>query len=105
MSWTILFVAGLFEIAWAVGLHYSAGFTRPIPSILTIISLIISFVLLGLAVRGLPIGTAYAIWTGIGAAGTAICGIILFDEPKDATRIVCLLLIVTGVIGLKFSTR
>ncbi len=101
MAWFILGIAGLFEIGWAIGLKYTEGFTRPLPTALTIASIVLSMGLLGLAVRTLPIGTAYAIWTGIGAVGTAILGIILFREPASVARIACLTLIVVGIVGLK----
>jgi quaternary ammonium compound-resistance protein SugE len=101
MSWIILVLAGLLEVGWAVGLKYSAGFTRPIPSVLTAIAMLGSVVLLGMALRNLPLGTAYAIWTGIGTVGTAIFGIMMFGEPASAARIVCIALIVSGILGLK----
>ena len=101
MAWIILFVAGLFEIGWAIGLKYTEGFTRPVPSLLTIVCLSASMALLGWAVRTLPIGTAYAVWTGIGAVGTAILGLILFHEPATVARLVCIGLIVAGILGLK----
>lgn len=101
MAWVLLFVAGLFEIGWAIGLKYAEGFTRPLPSILTVISMVISVVLLGLAVRTLPIGTAYAVWTGIGTVGTALLGIALFGDPATALRLSCIGLIVAGIAGLK----
>jgi len=104
MAWVILFVAGLFEIGWAIGLKYTDGFTRLVPTALTAVSLVASMGLLGLAVRSLPIGTAYAVWTGIGAVGTAVLGIVLFREPATAMRLVCLGLIVSGILGLKFLT-
>lgn len=103
MSWTYLFVAALFEIGWAVGLEYTAGFTRPVPSVLTAGAMVLSVGLLAQAVRTLPIGTAYAVWTGIGAAGTAIAGIVLFGEPKNVGRFLFIGLIITGVVGLKLS--
>ncbi len=102
MAWAILFVAGLFEIGWAVGLKYTQGFTKPVPTILTAISLVLSMGLLGWAVRTLPLGTAYAVWTGIGAVGTAVLGIVLFQEPATAARLACISLIVAGIVGLKF---
>jgi quaternary ammonium compound-resistance protein SugE len=102
MAWVILFVAGLFEIGWAVGLKYTEGFTRPIPTALTAVSLAASMALLGWAVRTLPLGTAYAVWTGIGAVGTAVLGVLLFHEPATAARLVCIGLIVAGIVGLKF---
>ncbi len=104
MAWIILFIAGLFEIGWAVGLKYTEGFTRPVPTILTGISLVASMGLLGWAVKSLPLGTAYAVWTGVGAVGTAIVGILLFKEPATAGRLVCLALIVSGILGLKLFT-
>jgi len=104
MIWFVLTLAGLFEIAWAIGLKYSEGFTKPIPSILTVVSLILSMGLLAYCVKHLPIGTAYGIWTGIGAAGTAILGIVLFNEPREALRLFFIFLIVAGIIGLKFTS-
>lgn len=101
----LLTIAGLFEVGWAVGMKYSEGFTRPVPTALTVVALIISMVLLALAVRDLPVGTAYAVWTGIGAAGTAILGMWLFDESRDPVRLVCLSLVVVGVLGLKFAGK
>lgn len=103
MSWLLLFFAGLFEIAWAIGLKYSEGFTRLWPSVATISALIVSFVLLGLSLRQLPLGTAYAVWTGIGALGTVILGIMLFDESVSPMRLASIGLIVLGIIGLKLS--
>ncbi|EJL30880.1 cation/cationic drug transporter [Caulobacter sp. AP07] len=104
MAWIILTVAGLFEIGWAVGLKYTEGFTRPVPTILTGVSLLASMALLGWAIKTLPLGTAYAVWTGIGAVGTAIVGILVFKEPATAARLVCLALIVSGILGLKLFT-
>jgi quaternary ammonium compound-resistance protein SugE len=104
MAWFSLFVAGLFEIGWAIGLKYTGGFSKLWPSVWTVVALILSFGLLEYSVRTLPVGTAYAIWVGIGAVGTAIMGMWLFNEPRDIARIVCLLLIVAGVIGLKVVT-
>ncbi len=103
MSWFILFLAGLFEIGWAVGLKYTEGFTRPLPTSLTIAAMALSVGLLGLAMKSLPLGTAYAIWTGIGAIGTVIAGIILFGESVNLFRLGSVLLICTGLIGLKLS--
>ncbi|HLT04955.1 MAG TPA: quaternary ammonium compound efflux SMR transporter SugE [Pseudomonas sp.] len=103
MSWLILFFAGLFEIAWAVGLKYSEGFTRLVPSALTLIAMVISVVLLGWAMKGLPLGTAYAVWTGIGAVGTVIVGIFLFGESMAPLRLLSVALVVAGLIGLKLS--
>lgn len=105
MPWFILVVAGLLEIGWAVGLKYTAGFTRPLPTVLTLGAMVLSMFLLGLAVRSLPVGTAYAVWTGIGAVGTAIGGILLFNESASPLRLFCLALIVTGIIGLKLVTK
>jgi quaternary ammonium compound-resistance protein SugE len=104
MAWLYLVLAGLCEIGWAVGLKYTAGFTRPLPTILTILSMIVSLGLLGLALRGLPLGTAYAIWTGIGTVGTVIAGAILFGDPVTVVRIACIALIVAGMVGLKVTT-
>ncbi|MCP1651586.1 quaternary ammonium compound efflux SMR transporter SugE [Pseudomonas sp. GD04087] len=103
MSWIILFVAGLFEVGWAVGLKYTEGFTRPIPTILTILAIITSMGLLGLAMRNLPLGTAYAIWTGVGAVGTVIVGIVLFGESMAPVRLLSVALILCGLVGLKMS--
>jgi quaternary ammonium compound-resistance protein SugE len=103
-SWFLLLLAAACEIAWAVGMKYSAGFTRLGPSIWTVFMLILSFFLLSAAARTLPIGTAYAVWTGIGAAGTAVLGIWLFHEPATMLRFVCIALIVTGVVGLRFAS-
>jgi quaternary ammonium compound-resistance protein SugE len=100
-AWIVLVLAGLFEVGWAVGLKYSAGFTRIGPSILTIASMIVSLALLGLALRALPLGTAYAIWTGIGTIGTAVLGIWLFGESAAFLRLACVGLIVAGIVGLK----
>lgn len=101
MAWLTLFFAGLLEIGWAVGLKYTHGFTRPLPTLLTVLSMIASLFLLGLALRALPVGTAYAIWTGIGTVGTAVLGIVLFQEPATALRLLCIGLILAGIIGLK----
>jgi len=105
MAWIYLFIAGLFEIGWAVGLKYTDGFTKLLPSVLTIIGMILSFYFLSTAVKSIPIGTAYAIWTGIGAVGTAILGIILFGESKEFVRIFFILLIVIGIVGLKIFSK
>jgi len=104
MAWTVLFVAGLLEIGWAIGLKYTEGFSRLMPSVLTLASMAGSVILLGLALKTLPIGTAYAVWTGIGAVGTAILGIILFGDPATALRLACIGLSVAGIIGLKLVT-
>lgn len=103
MAWICLAIAGLFEVGWAIGLKYTQGFTRPWPSVLTIAGIVISMSLLALAVRTIPVGTGYAVWTGIGAVGTATLGILLFDEPVTAWRLFFLLLIVTGILGLKWT--
>ncbi|MCK9797504.1 quaternary ammonium compound efflux SMR transporter SugE [Pseudomonas sp. MAFF 302030] len=103
MSWIILFFAGLFEVGWAIGLKYTDGFTRPLPTALTIIAMAISLGLLGLAMRDLPLGTAYAIWTGVGAIGTVIAGIILFGESMALMRLASVALIIVGLVGLKVS--
>lgn len=100
MSWVVLFIAGLFEIAWAIGLEYSDGLSEPIPTMGTVIALIISMVLLAKAVQDLPIGTAYAVWTGIGAVGTASLGIVLFDEPATNARLLFISVIIFGIVGL-----
>lgn len=104
MAWFLLFLAGLFEVAWAIGLKYTEGFTRPIPSALTLAAMVASVVLLGIAMKSLPVGTAYAVWVGVGAVGTAILGIILFAEPATAGRLLSLALIVAGIVGLKLAT-
>jgi len=103
MSWIILFFAGLFEVGWAVGLKYTDGFTRPLPTVLTVAAMAISLGLLGVAMKELPLGTAYAIWTGVGAVGTVIAGIILFGESMALIRLASVALIITGLIGLKVS--
>ncbi|MDX8501015.1 quaternary ammonium compound efflux SMR transporter SugE [Mesorhizobium captivum] len=101
MSWIFLFFAGLFEIGWAIGLKYTDGFSKPLPTLLTIASMIVSLGLLGLALKELPVGTAYAVWTGIGTVGTALLGIWLLGEPATAVRLACIGLIVSGIVGLK----
>jgi quaternary ammonium compound-resistance protein SugE len=103
MPWFILVVAGLFEIVWAVGLKYTHGFTRPLPSAVTVVALVASIVLLSHATRSLPVGTAYAVWVGIGAVGTAIGGMVLFGEPASAGRISLLALLVVSIVGLKLT--
>lgn len=103
MSWIILLLAGLFEVGWAIGLKYTEGFTRPLPTLLTVSAMLVSLGLLGLAMKELPLGTAYAIWTGVGAIGTVIAGIILFGESIALMRLASVALIVTGLIGLKMS--
>jgi quaternary ammonium compound-resistance protein SugE len=104
MTWFILFVAGLLEVGWAVGLKYTEGFTRLLPSVLTAVAMAGSVILLGIAMRNLPLGTAYAVWTGIGTVGTAIAGMILLGEPAGALRLGCIGLIVAGILGLKLLT-
>jgi quaternary ammonium compound-resistance protein SugE len=104
MAWTYLVIAGLFECAWAIGLKYTGGFTRLLPSLLTALAMIASFALLSISMKSIPVGTAYAVWTGIGAIGVAILGMILFGESRDVARILCLLLIVCGIVGLKLVT-
>ena len=104
MNWIILFIAGLLEVAWAVGLKYTHGFTRLVPSVFTLVSMTASVVLLGLAMRQLPLGTAYAVWTGIGTVGTAIAGMVMLGEPAGAMRLGCIALIVAGILGLKLLT-
>ena len=103
MAWVVLFIAGLLEIAWAVGLKYTDGFTRLWPSIATGVAVVGSMGLLAVAVRTLPLGTAYAVWTGIGTVGTAALGILLFQEPTSVIRLVCITLIVAGIVGLKLT--
>ena len=104
MAWILLLVAGLFEIGWAIGLKYTDGFSRLWPSIGTAASMIVSVVLLAWAMRSLPVGTAYAVWTGIGAVGTVLLGIVLFGEAMTIARLACVVLIVTGILGLKLSS-
>jgi quaternary ammonium compound-resistance protein SugE len=104
MAWVILFFAGVLEVGWAVGLKYTQGFTRLWPTVGTAAALIGSMALLGVALRTLPLGTAYAVWTGIGTIGTAILGVILFDEPATVVRLVCIALIVAGILGLKLAS-
>ncbi|MES2888327.1 MAG: quaternary ammonium compound efflux SMR transporter SugE [Pseudomonadota bacterium] len=103
MTWFVLIVAGFFEVAWAIGLKYTDGFTRLWPSVGTIAAMLVSIGLLGLAMRTLPVGTAYAVWTGIGAVGTVILGIVLFNEPASAARLACVGLILAGIVGLKLT--
>ena len=104
MNWIILVLAGLFEIGWAIGLKYTDGFSKLWPTVWTLASMNVSLGLLGVAMKSLPVGTAYAVWTGIGAVGTVILGILLFKEPMSAPRLVCVGLIVAGIVGLKLST-
>ncbi|MBM3163008.1 MAG: quaternary ammonium compound efflux SMR transporter SugE [Chlorobi bacterium] len=105
MDWILLALAGCLECVWAVGLKYTGGFSKPLPSVLTIAAMACSFWLLSLAMKTIPAGTAYAVWTGIGAAGVAIAGMLLFQESRDIARILCILLIVAGVAGLRFFAR
>ena len=101
MPWIVLTVAGLFEIGWAVGLKYSEGFSKPLPSVLTVVAMAFSLWLLAVAMKTIPVGTAYAVWTGIGAVGVAILGMLLFGESRELLRVVCLFLIIAGIIGLR----
>jgi len=103
MAWIVLFIAGLFETCWAIGLKYTDGFTRLWPSVGTVVAMIVSVVLLGWSMRTLPVGTAYAVWTGIGAVGTVLLGLVLFDEPATVARLGCVALIVAGIVGLKLT--
>jgi quaternary ammonium compound-resistance protein SugE len=105
MPWIWLVIAGGLEITWAVGLKYADGFTRLWPSVATVLLMLASFWCLAQAVRGLPLGTSYAIWTSIGAVGTAVCGMILFKEPATVARLLCIVLIVAGIVGLKLTAR
>lgn len=104
LAWGVLLIAGLCEVAWAVGLKYTAGFTRLWPSVGTVIAMVASVVLLGWSLKTLPLGTAYAVWTGIGAVGTALLGMVLFDESREVARLVSIGLIVAGIVGLKLVT-
>jgi len=101
MAWNYLVVAGLFECGWAIGIKYTDGFTKLVPSLLTVSAMAISFWLLSVAMKTIPVGTAYAVWTGIGAVGVAVLGMVLFGELRDIMRVICLLLIVSGIVGLK----
>lgn len=104
MAWTLLVIAGLLEVGWAVGLKYTEGFTRPLPTVLTIVSMVASMGLLGLAARTLPIGTAYGVWVGIGAVGAAILGIVLFKEPVTLSRLLFLGMMIVAIVGLKATS-
>lgn len=104
MAWMLLIIAGLFEIGWAIGLKYTDGFTRPLPTAGTIAAMVISVWLLGIAMKTLPVGTAYSVWVGVGAAGTVILGIILFKEPANALRLASIALVIAGIVGLKVAT-
>jgi quaternary ammonium compound-resistance protein SugE len=104
MTWVILFIAGLFEVVWAIGLKYTEGFTRLWPTVGTVVAMVLSVWLLGVAMKSLPVGTAYAVWVGVGAVGTVILGIALFNEPANTARLVSVALIIAGIIGLKLAT-
>ncbi len=104
MNWIILIIAGIFEVGWAIGLKYTVGFTRFWPTVWTVLSMIISLGLLGIALKSLPVGTAYSVWVGVGAIGTVISGILLLGEPVSAARIISVVLILAGIVGLKLST-
>ncbi len=101
MPWAYLTIAGLFEVGWAVGLKYSEGFSKPLPSLLTLVAMAFSLWLLALAMKTIPVGTAYAVWTGIGAVGVALLGMVLFGESREFLRVLCLFLIIAGIVGLK----
>lgn len=105
MAWVYLAVAGLFEIGWAIGLKYSNGFSKPVPSLLTVIAMVLSVWLLAIAMRTIPVGTAYAVWTGIGVVGVALLGMQLFGESREFVRIFCLFLIIAGIVGLKVVSK
>ncbi len=104
MAWVILVVAGLFEVGWAIGLKYTEGFTRLWPTLWTVFAMIASLWLLGLAMKSLPVGTAYSVWVGVGAVGTVLLGIVLLDEPANAVRLISVALIIAGIMGLKVAT-
>jgi quaternary ammonium compound-resistance protein SugE len=104
MAWVILVAAGLFEVGWAIGLKYTEGFTRPWPTTWTVLAMVMSLWLLGIAMKSLPVGTAYSVWVGVGAVGTVILGIVLLGEPLNAARVISVVLIVAGIAGLKLST-
>ena len=104
MAWTLLVVAGVLEIVWAVGLKFTDGWTRLVPSVVTLVALVASFVLLAQAMKTLPVGTAYAVWTGIGAAGASVVGMAVLGEPATPARVLCLLVIVAGIVGLKVTS-
>ena len=104
MAWAILVLAGLFEVGWAIGLKYTEGFTRLWPTVGTVLAMILSLWLLGLAMKSLPVGTAYSVWVGVGAVGTVILGIVLLDEPANAARLISVGFIITGIVGLKVAT-
>ncbi len=104
MAWVILVVAGLFEVGWAIGLKYTEGFTRVWPTIWTVLSMAVGLWLLGIAMKSLPVGTAYSVWVGVGAVGTVILGIVLFDDPVNVARLISVALIIAGIVGLKLAT-
>ena len=104
MAWVILVIAGLFEVGWAIGLKYTEGFTRPWPTVWTVLAMMISLWLLGIAMKSLPVGIAYSVWVGVGAVGTVILGIVLLGEPANAARLISVALIIAGIIGLKLAT-
>ena len=104
MAWTLLLIAGLLEIVWAIGLKYTRGFTQPWPTLVTLAAMAASVIFLALALREIPVGTGYAVWTGIGAVGAAVLGIVLFGESRDAPRLLCIALIVAGIVGLKLTS-
>lgn len=104
MAWVTLVVAGLFEVAWAIGLKYTEGFTRLWPTVWTVLAMLISLWLLGIAMKSLPVGTAYSVWVGVGAAGTVLLGIVLLGEPANAARLISVALIIAGIVGLKLAT-
>ncbi len=104
MAWVTLVVAGLLEVGWAIGLKYTEGFTRLWPSVGTLLAMVVSMWLLGVAMKSLPVGTAYSVWVGVGAVGTVICGIVLLGEPVNAARLISLALIIAGIVGLKLAT-
>lgn len=104
MAWIILVVAGIFEVGWAIGLKYTAGFTRLWPTVGTVLAMVISLWLLGVAMKSLPVGTAYSVWVGVGAAGTVALGIVLLGEPANAARLISVALIIAGIVGLKLAT-
>lgn len=104
MAWVVLFIAGLFEIVWAVGLKYTEGFTKLWPSVGTVGAMVVSFLLLSHALRTIPVGAGYAIWTGIGAVGTVVVGMAFLGEPREVGRMICVLLIIIGIVGLKLAS-
>ena len=103
MAWLIVIVAGLFEVGWAIGLKYTDGFTRAVPTVATLVAMVVSVWLLSIGMRTLPVGTAYSVWVGVGAIGTVVLGIVLFDEPASVARLVSVLLILAGIVGLKLA--